>query len=176
MRDAWDGDLDTAEAARIEAQLAIARQSDRRETVILANAVSTYLQKEKGHLVAAKPDVWKRIITWMDAVGMRLGRRMHHTIILALLILWVVFVISYITVLIQRSTNLSSQVVQWHGTLIAIQVVIGVVMIFALFAWLTRNEDRGLRFAVAGFLLSLVALQTLYFYISQFSAITATLL
>jgi hypothetical protein len=100
---------------------------------------------------------------------------MHRTIVTALLILWVVFVISYITVLIQRGPNLSSQVVQWRGALIVIQVVIGGLMI-ALSAWLTRDEERGLKFAVGGFLSSLVALQTLYFYISQFSAITSTLL
>jgi presenilin-like A22 family membrane protease len=39
-----------------------------------------------------------------------------------------------------------------------------------------RREDLGLKLAISGFLLSLVALQTLYFYLSQFSAITATLL
>jgi hypothetical protein len=176
LRDAWDGDLDTAEAARIEAQLAIARQSERTEIVALADAVSTYLRNEREHLATAEPDIWKRIITWVDGIGKRLGRRMHRTIISVLLILWMVFVISYIAVLIQGGTNLSSQVVQWRGALIAIQVVIGGLMVFALFAWLTRNEERGLKFAVGGFLFSLVALQTLYFYISQFSAITATLL
>jgi multisubunit Na+/H+ antiporter MnhE subunit len=49
-------------------------------------------------------------------------------------------------------------------------------MIAAVVAWLTGKEDLGLKLAVSGFLLSLVALQTLYFYLSQFSAITATLL
>ena len=176
LQDALDGDLDTAEAARIEAQLAIARQSERAEIVTLVNAVNTYLRKEKGYLAAAEPDIWKRVITWVDALGMRLGRRVHRTIILALLILWVVFVIGYIVVLVQGDTYLSSQVVQWRGALIAIQVAIGGLMILALIAWLTRNEERGLKFAVSGFLFSLVALQTLYFYISQFSAITATLL
>lgn len=163
LQDAWDGDLDTAEAARIEAQLAIARQSDRTEMAALVNAISAYLQKEKGHLAAAEPDIWKRIITWVDAMGMRLGRRMHRTIILALLILWVVFVIGYIIVLVQGGSNLNNQVVQWRDALMAIQVVIGGLMILALIAWLTRNEERGLKFAVSGFLLSLVALQTLYF-------------
>jgi hypothetical protein len=38
-----------------------------------------------------------------------------------------------------------------------------------------REETRGLQFATYGFLLSLVALQTLYFYLSQFSALSATL-
>ena len=46
----------------------------------------------------------------------------------------------------------------------------------ALIAWLSGNEKTGLNFAVAGFLLSLVALQTLYFYLSQFSALTTTLI
>jgi predicted nucleic acid-binding protein len=176
LQDALDGDLDTAEVARIEAQLAIARQSDRTEIVALVNAIGAYLQKEKGHLSAAEPDIWKRVITRVDALGMRLGRRMHRAIILALLILWVVFVICYIVVLVQGGSNLDSQVIQWRDALIAIQVVIGGLMILALMVWLTGNEERGLKFAVSGFLFSLVALQTLYFYISQFSAITATLL
>ena len=75
-----------------------------------------------------------------------------------------------------RGANLDSQIVQWRAPLTAIQVVVGGLMVVALIAWLRRNEERGLAFAVAGFLLSLVALQLLYFYLSQFAAITATLL
>ena len=176
LQDALDGDLDTAEAARIKDNLDIARSSDRAELVSLANAISTYLQKEKEHLAAAKPDFWTRIVTWVDGMGMRLGRRIHRFIILALLILWVVSVIGYIVVLIQGGSDLDSQVVQWRGPLIAIQVVIGGLTILALFAWLTGNEGRGVKLGVSSFLFSLVALQTLYFYLSQFSAITATLL
>ena len=70
--------------------------------------------------------------------------------------------------------NLVIQILQWRGVLIVIQVSIGVLMILALFTWLTGKEERSLRFAVSGFLLSLVALQTLY--LSQFSALTTTLL
>jgi hypothetical protein len=176
LQEAWDGDLDTAEAARIEAQLAIARQSERTEMVALAKAVSTYLEKEKGYLAAAEHDIWQRVLIWVDGMGKRLGHRMHRTSVSALLILWIAVVISYITVLIQGGTNVSSQVLQWRGALIVIQVVIGGLMIFALSAWLTGDEERGLSFAVGGFLFSLVALQTLYFYLSQFSAITSTLL
>jgi hypothetical protein len=176
LQEAWDGDLDTAEAAQIEAQLSIAKQSERTEIVALANAVTIYLEKEKGYLAAAEPDIWQRVFTWVDAMGKRLGRPMHRTIISALLILWLTVVISYITILIHGRANLSSQVVQWRGALIVFQVVIGGLMIFALSAWLTRDEVRSLKFAVSGFLFSLVALQTLYFYLSQFSAITSTLL
>ena len=176
LQDALDGELDTEEAARIEAQLAIAKQSDRDEIVSLANAISNYLQKEKRHLSAAEPGYWKRTAMRVDAFGLRLGRRMHRTIISVLLILWVIFVIGYIAVLVLGGTNLNSQVVQWRGALIGIQVVIGGLMIVAVLAWLTGNEERGLKSAVSGFLLSLVALQSLYFYLSQFSAITSTLL
>jgi hypothetical protein len=176
LQDALDGDLDTGEAARIEAQLAIAKGSDRHEIVSLANAISDYLQQEKRHLSAAKPGYWRRTATWMGAFGQRLGRRAHRTIVSILLILWVFFVIGFIVVLALDWPTLDPQVVQWRGVLIVIQVVIGGFMIVAVLAWLTGNEGRGLRFGVYGFLLSLVALQLLYFYLSQFSAITATLL
>jgi hypothetical protein len=176
LQDALDGDLDTTEAAWIEAQLAIARQSDRDEILSLANAISDYLQKEKRHLPASEPGYWRRTAMRVEAFGLRLGRRMHRTIISVILILWVILVIGYIAVLVLEVPTIESQVVQWRGPLVAIQTAIGGLMIVALLAWLTRNEEHGLKFAVSGFLLSLVALQLLYFYLSQFSAITATLL
>jgi hypothetical protein len=54
--------------------------------------------------------------------------------------------------------------------------MIFILMILAVNGWHFGNEERGLRFAVIGFLLSLVGLQTLYFYLSQFSALTTTLI
>jgi hypothetical protein len=176
LQDVLDGDLDTEEADRIEAQLAIAKQSDRGEIVSLANAISSYLQKEKQNLSAAEPGYWKRTAKRVDTLGRRLGRRVHRAIISLLLILWVTFVIGYIVILVQGGPNLDSQVVQWRGPLIVIQIMVGGLMIVAVHAWLTGNEERGLKLAISGFLLSLVALQTLYFYLSQFSALTATLL
>jgi ABC-type multidrug transport system fused ATPase/permease subunit len=176
LQDAWDEDLDTAEAARVQAHLAVARQSERSEIVILANAVSAYLENEKEHLLAAEPDIWKRFNRWVDRTGKRLGRRRHRTVISVLLILWTVLLIRYVVVLTQGGTTLCSQVVQWRGVLIALQGLIGGIMLLALVVWLVSDEKWGLKLAAGGFLVSLVALQTLYFYISQFSAITATLL
>lgn len=187
LQDALDGDLDTEEAARIEAQLAIAKQSDRAEIVSLANAIGTYLAKEKRHLSAAEPGYWKRTAMRVEAFGLRLGRPSHRTIISVLLIVWLVFVSGYIAMLVLWGTdlnavlvlwgaNLDNQVVQWRAALTVIQFAIGALMLVAVAAWLTGKEERGLRFAVYGFLLSLVALQLLYFYLSQFAAITATLL
>lgn len=40
LQDALDGDLDQEEAARIEAKLAIAKDSDREEICSLANAIA----------------------------------------------------------------------------------------------------------------------------------------
>jgi hypothetical protein len=176
LQDVLDGDLDTEEAARIETQLAIATQSERDEIVSLADAISGYLQKEKRYLSAAEPGRWRRTATRVEALGRRLGRRVHRAIISVLLTLWVALVIGYIVILAQGGANLDSQIVQWRGPLIVIQAVIGFLMVVAALAWLAGSEDRGLTFAISGFLLSLVALQTLYFYLSQFSALTATLL
>jgi hypothetical protein len=176
LQDALDGDLDTVEGVRIETQLAIAMNSERDEIVSLAEALSGFLQVEQQHLSAAQPDLLKRMVTRVDSLGRRLGRRVHRAIISVLLILWVAFVIGYIVVLLQGGTNLDSQVVQWRVPLMVIQALVGALMIVALVAWLAGREELGLKLAVSAFLLSLVALQTLYFYLSQFSALTATLL
>jgi hypothetical protein len=134
LQDALDADLDQSEAARIEAQLDIAKGSDRQEILSLAGAINSYMQQEKGHLAAAEPDIWKRTALWVESFGLRLGHRVHRIIISAILILWVVFVIGYLLVLIQGDINLNSQVLQWRGALIVIQVVIGILMIVALIA------------------------------------------
>jgi hypothetical protein len=175
LEEALDGDLDTEEAARIEAHLAIAKQSDRDEIVSLADSVNHYLQQERHRLLLATPSLWRRIVMWVDAFGLRFRRRNHRILISALLLLWVVFVIGYIAVMVLGSANLDTQVLQWRGVLIIIQSIIGGLMIIAAITWLAGNEERGLKFSIWGILLSLVALQLLYFYISQLSAITSVL-
>jgi hypothetical protein len=182
LQDALDGDLDATEAARIETQLEVARQSDRHEIVALADTLSAYLQKEKDHLPAAHPDLWKRMGLWVDTLGQRLGRQKHRFIISGLLILWVIVVLSNITLLTlgvnleSRFVNLNNQVMEWREPLISIQVLVSGLIIAAMITWVRGNEERGLAFAISGFLISLVALQLLYFYLSQFSAISTTLL
>lgn len=83
---------------------------------------------------------------------------------------------NYIVTIVQGGNKLDPQVLQWRDPLIGIQIVIGILMGIGTFFWLIQKEELGLKFGVSGFLISLVALQLLYFYISQFSAITATLL
>lgn len=176
LKDAVDGDLDQAEAARIEAHLTIALTSDREEIVVLAQAVNEYIRKEKQHLAAAQPDIWKRTARWIDSMGLKLGRHTHHRLISIILILWGIVMLSYIGQLVLGSANQEVQILQWRCVLLLAQLLIGGLMILALFNWLNDREERGINLAVGGFLLSLVALQTLYFYLTQFSAVISTLL
>ena len=176
LEEALDGDLDTEEAVRIQDHLAIAKQSDRDEIVSLADSVSYYIEQERHRQLLAKPSLWRRIVIYADAFGLRFGRRNHRILISALLIIWVVFVIGYIAKMFLGSANLDTQVLQWRWVLITIQSIVGGLMIFSVITWLTGYQERGLKFAVWGILLSLVAIQLLYFYLSQLLAITSTLL
>jgi hypothetical protein len=176
LLDVLDGDLDAAEAAKIEAQLAIAKGSDRTEIVSLANAISDYLDGQKGLLPKAEPDFWKRATLWIDSEGLRLGRRRHRTIITLALIGWLIFILAYIAAIFLGGSNLDPQVLPWRIPLVVIQIAVGILMVLGTFFWLKRKEELGLKYGVSGFLISLIALQLLYFYISQFMAIIITLL
>jgi hypothetical protein len=176
LQDVLDGDLNAAEAAEIEGQLVIAMNSEREEIVSLAITVSGFLQGHRQRLPVAEPGYWRQIAIRLSSLGQRLGRRTHRVIVFGLMMLWAALAIGYIVILAQEGTNLDIQVVQWRVPLMVIQALVGILMLFALVTWLAGKEDLGLKLGVGGFLLSLVALQTLYFYLSQFSALTATLL
>ena len=176
LQDALDGDLDTDEAKRLEAQLAIAKQSDKEEIATLAKALSAYLEQEKNYLAEAEPDFLKQIEKRIDAAGRWLGRPRHRMLISGVLLGWMIFVLSYIVIMFQGMPNLDPDVVRVRIPLMGIQVVVGVLMSVAIWYWYKKDEEQGLKFGVSGFLLSLIALQTIYFYITQFSAITSTLL
>ena len=175
LKEAIDGDLDSNEASIIKAQLEIARQSDREEIVSLANALGHFIEAEVKHLPAGRASIWKRLNAWVDRLGKRIGERVHRKLITWMLILWISFVTGYIFLLIQGGESVDPQVLEWRNALILIQVGVGALMISAIISWYRKKEGQGIKFAVSGILLSLVALQTLYFYLSQYSALTATL-
>lgn len=176
MQDLLDGDLDTTETTRIDDQLAIARQSDRVEIVSLANHLSKFLQREKGGLPAVEPSFLEKITLLVEKFGLRIGRRVHRAIITLTLIGWVILVIGYLMVIVRGGDHIDPLVSQWSALLVFIQVAVGILIFIAMLLWLVKKEKSGLTFAVSGFLVSLVALQILYFYLSQFMAITVTLL
>jgi hypothetical protein len=171
-----DGDHDATKRTQIEDHLAIASQSDQAEIASLANILSDYLEKEKGHLVEVEPSYWKQFTLWINDVGRHFGRRKHRAAISIALIGWIILVVGYIVAIIQGGHHLDPDVIQWRTPLIGIQIIVGIFMVIATSFWLAKREELGFKFGVSGFLVSLVALQLLYFYISQFAAITATLL
>lgn len=176
LRDALDDNLDAVKVARVETHLAVAMKSDREDIQLLTSALNAYLRHVKGHLTEAKPSFWKRTSFWLDAVGICLGRRRHRVIISISLLGWIILVVGYLAVIFQGGGDLDPQVLKWRVPLIVIQIAVGILMVIATFFWLNQKENIGLKFGVSGVLVSLVALQLLYFYISQFLAITVTLL
>lgn len=176
LQDALDGDLDTEEAEGIETRLAIARESERGQIVFMAHAIGEYMRLDSSHILAARPGYWKRVVGQADAFGLRLGRRSHRIIISVLLFSWVILVVGFIGLLLLAPPTIEDQIMQWRTVLIGTQLIVGGLMIAALITWLAGEEDLGLKFAVIGLLLSLISLQTLYFYLSQFSAITFALI
>lgn len=176
LKEVLDRDLDAAERLRLEDRLATAKRSDDPRVGNLAQAIGEYLQQEATDLPSAEPDLWTRIRAREDGFALRLGHFRHRALITVLLIAWGVLVFGSIYLLAEGHPSVDPQVLRWSTVLTAIQVVIGALIVMALLIWLARRERLALDFAIAGFLLSLVALQTMYFYLSQASAITATLL
>ena len=168
--------MDLAEAERLEAQLVTTMSSSDRKTTSLATVLSQFIESEKEQLPTAEFSLWKRARIQLEALGRRLERRPHRILISGILLFWFVLVVGFIATLITAEASLEEQVLQWRGVLILIQLIVGVLLLIALRFWLIGREEQGLTFGIGGFLVSLVALQLNYFYISQFSAITATLL
>jgi hypothetical protein len=173
LHDLLDGDLDGQEADQIKTQLSIAMGSEVDEIASMARALNDSIQTRE--FPKAEPGYWRRLGMRIGDFGRRLGRRTHRIIITLILALWAIIVAGFIGILLLDVSTLDSQILQWRNPLLIIQAVVGVMMIAALILWLMKEEGRGLQFATYGFLLSLVALQTLYFYLSQFSALSATL-
>jgi hypothetical protein len=159
LHDLLDGDLDGQEADQIKTQLSIAMGSEVDEIASMARALNDSIQTRE--FPKAEPGYWRRLGMRIGDFGRRLGRRTHRIIITLILALWAIIVAGFIGILLLDVSTLDSQILQWRNPLLIIQAVVGVMM--------------GLQFATYGFLLSLVALQTLYFYLSQFSALSATL-
>ena len=176
VKAALDGYLDTEEIGRLEEQLSVAQTSDQPEIASMANSIRAYLRDNSLLLPVSKPDTWERFAVKVETIGRSLGRRRHRTLSYVVVILWIMLVVGYIVVLMQGNPNIDPQVIRLQGLLLGIQAVTGGLLLAGLVAWVLRDEIRGSGLVIAGLLLSLVALQLIYFLISQFSAISATLI
>ncbi len=181
LKDVLDGGPEAAPAASMAVRFTTARQSLRPEIAALAETLEAFLQREQRRLPAAKPDIWRRLADRVDAVGRRPGRRAHWVVVTLMMFMWLLFVIGFVAILaldllVADVPSLDPQVVQWRTPLIAIQIAIGAMMLVAIATWLMGKVGAALRWAVLGLLVSLVAFQAVYFYLSQFAAITFALL
>ncbi len=176
LKAALDGNLDVEEIGSLEEQLSVAQTSDQAEIASLASALSTYLTDHIRLLPISKRTKWEQFATKVETIGRNFGRRGHRNISYVVVVLWIMLVVGYIVVLMQGNPNIDPQVMRMQGLLLGIQAVTGGLLLAGLAAWILGNENRGSSLVIAGFLTSLVALQLIYFLISQFSAISATLI
>jgi hypothetical protein len=176
LRAALDGNLDVEGIGSLEEQLSVAQTSDQAEIASMASALSAYLTDNIQLLPVSKPDKWEQFATKVETIGRNFGRRRHRNISYVVVVLWIMLVVGYIVVLMQGNPNIDPQVIRMQGLLLGIQAVTGGLLLAGLIAWVLGNENRGSGLVIAGLLLSLVALQLIYFLISQFSAISATLI
>jgi hypothetical protein len=176
LQDVLDGNMNETKIIQLKAQLSLAKQSDQAETVSLANAIDNFLQAQNHPIPPIKPSLWQQFIERVNELSLTFDRQMHRTIITGIWIGWLLFVTGYIAIIIEVGDNLDPKVLQWRTLLIVIQACVGILLVVATYFWLNRKERLGLKVSITGFLVSLVALQLLYFYISQFLAITVTLL
>lgn len=193
LKDILDGDLDQAEAARIEEQLAIAGRSENSSISSLAGLLSSYLQQEKEQLSEARPGFGRRTTQRVDELGRRLGQRNHRRLISIMLVLWALSALLTSTLLpliafgvvnledeAFRATLSSSElsVVNspfWLYFTLSLQVGLALLVLLATLAWLRHNEERGRRIVTFALVLSLVLNQPLLFYLNQLAALGGTL-
>ncbi|MGD8813954.1 MAG: hypothetical protein PVI78_05700, partial [Anaerolineales bacterium] len=170
------GDLDAEEAARLIRMLEATPTSDDELLADLAQELARLLAHAAPRLPRARSSLWRRLTDAFVRLGRRLGHKASRGIVVAILIIWLAVVAGYIVILLQGPASVIDEVIQWRWPLISIQAVVGILMLSALVAIALRRESLGLNLGVGGFLFSLVALQVHYFYISQFAAITSTLI
>jgi hypothetical protein len=169
------GELDNSEADVMIRNLEKARRSQEPIIAELARVLGEFLQRSASDLPSTKRSLWGRVTAGIDGWGKRLGRKRGRLIVVLILCLWLAIVTGFIVILLDGSFEIVQSVVRMRWLLVGIQGVVGLLMVSALMAMLLKRERYGLNLGIAGFLFSLVALQLLYFYISQFSAITSTL-
>lgn len=194
LQDILDDDLDLVERAWIETKLAIARHAQEPAISALAETLSAYVQTQKEQLKEANPGFWRRTARKVDEVGPRLGRKTHRRIISVLLLLWslsallTVVVVAFIAfggvdlqdeVFRASLSNSELSIVDsglWLLLLLFLEALVGGLAIFATFAWLRGNEERGQKVATFALVISLVILQPLLFYMQQFAALSGTIM
>jgi hypothetical protein len=193
LQDAIYGDLEREDIKELAKNLALARQSERREILALANILYEYVQDGNVPFKDNEPRFLRRIESLVTNWGLRIGCGWHRGLILGGLVIISLSALVTVATLIwvAVSPDATTQVlladlvaeaartdtgsIIGHYLRVLMQVVIGVIALSAVFFILRGKERRGLTIALVAVILSLTALQLVTFYLDQFTAIIPTI-
>lgn len=193
LREVLDGDLDPREQQRLLGELEISRLSPEPHLGSLADHLSRYLQQPDLPIARYRPGLLTRFNRWMQALGMRLGRKNHRRLIelflflaglnalltvLGLLLAWLsphLTILDLFGWLLTEAEQLSTQNPIWLVVRLVLQMAVSLLYLSALIGFWRRRESVGVDLAVFATLLSLTAVELLAFYLDQFGAIAGAL-
>ncbi len=193
LQEVLDGDLDTLEGERLTTKLANALETEQRHISALAKSIMTYLEAEKSLATPRQPTAWERTRVKVRKLGQRLGRPQHRKIIIILLVLSLITsLINTITLAwyaLNGTTPAGNSAISmllpgdiasasndlWAIVTFILQAALALLAMIALYLWLTRKEDAGIRITIIRIVLSLTTVQMLNFYVNQFSAMSNVL-
>lgn len=160
----------------------------------LAGALLDYLAAEDLQAVTVPPGPFYRLRRRLDAFASRiLSQRRLRTLVIAGLLLavlgsitqWIAIVLvfavpdfldSLIASLLVSEQFVRSQLsATWFFVLVALDAIIGVILMYSLFLLLRRRDAAGCRWASFGLLVALTTANLLVFYFSQFAAVLTTI-
>jgi hypothetical protein len=195
LQEVIDRDLDPQERADMEERLRdIAGQAESPDLARLANELLHFLMADSLYLVPRVPSMWER---WMGRLWALQTRWVKQRRLKAVLggglaalgtlafvdlarLLWAVrspeLLHRVLANLIAESRIASASGLSWFYANVALQGVVGLLLLIAAGLLVTGQERQGIRLGYLGLLLSLTAVDLLMFYFDQFSAILPALI
>jgi hypothetical protein len=187
LQEMLDHDLDEQERADLEARLRLVAKMDAAPDLSrLANVLLDFLSADALYLAPDVPTIWERWLARAQAFEARwIGPRRLKTILVAGLgVFGVVALAEPVLVLFSAVSpsgleELASQWVtggqvksmvslQWFLIGLALQGLVGIMLLAASALLFTGKERRGIRLGYFGLLLSLTSVNLLTFYFAQF--------
>lgn len=188
-----DGVLLEQERQEIYERLVFAQQSSNPRYAMLATTLVGYLETEQQPLTAETLGTVQNLRRIVVRWGQKLGRRRHRRIILWLVGLnglqAVVDIILLVIIalvpnllsqplgqqLVNDNTLRSVDDLPWFLARLGLQLAIGLIALVAFVLLRRGHEERGIRTAIFGLVLSLTTVVMLTFYLDQFHAISNAL-
>jgi len=193
LQELVDNNLDKQELAALKTHLTNARQSELPQVAALAAVLADFLDKTDLPLVPVRPDLIHRVKAWLKGIAALIGRRWLRILILvgfAIMAFEVLFALgnllfvavsptdtlqTFLTRLIARFQGQSEAALFWYVLRIALDAIIGLFSLAAIFLIARGREINGIHVGMIGLLLSLTGMLLLTFYLNQFGALSMAL-